>query len=85
MSKEFALQGGPRPHPPAVARGHRATSPVGANTPVTWPLRGLQRPPPQLSPDPFRRLARTPYGALTQFRAAQRRAVSSPASPCETC
>lgn len=24
-----ALQGGPRPHSPAVARGHRATSPVG--------------------------------------------------------
>lgn len=30
----FTLQGGPRPHSPAVARGHRATSPVGAEAPV---------------------------------------------------
>lgn len=40
-SHGFALQGGPRPHSPAVARGHRATSPVRAPSGQNPVLPGL--------------------------------------------
>lgn len=46
MSRDFALQGGPCPHSPAVARGHRATSPVRAETLFHLAFSGIAASPP---------------------------------------
>jgi hypothetical protein len=44
-NRDEALQGGSRPHPPAVARGHRATSPVGPK-PCPLAFSGIAASPP---------------------------------------
>lgn len=49
---DVALQGGPRPHPPAVARGHRATSPVRAETLFHLAFSGIAASPPSTAEQP---------------------------------
>ncbi|WP_372514231.1 DUF4124 domain-containing protein [Streptantibioticus rubrisoli] len=47
----FALQGGPSPHSPAVARGRRATSPVGPKPIASYlAFSGIAASPPSASP-----------------------------------
>ena len=53
-SKGYAtsLQGGPSPHTPAVARGHRATSPVRAETLFHLAFSGITASPPSALEQP---------------------------------
>lgn len=50
--RETALQGGSSPHTPAVARGHRATSPVRAETLFHLAFSGIAASPPSAMKQP---------------------------------
>ncbi|KAF2779088.1 hypothetical protein STPH1_3753 [Streptomyces sp. OM5714] len=49
VNRGGSLQGGPRPHSPAVARGHRATSPVRTGALFHLAFSGIAASPPYAS------------------------------------